>query len=133
MLAMEGYRELSMVTILALLECLVFAYLVGRARVRNNVEAPATTGNPEFERYFRVHQNTLEALVVFLPALWIFSTAVNYHLGVALGLLFIAGRIIYAAGYINAPAKRGAGALITFSVNVLLVGCSLIAIVIDEL
>ena len=130
---MEGYREVSMVTILALIECLVFAFLVGRARVKNKIEAPATTGNPEFERYFRVHQNTLEALVVFIPALWIFSLAVHYHLGVALGLLFIIGRIIYARGYVNEPGKRAPGALMTFSVNGILVAGSLIAITIKVL
>ncbi|HYL58051.1 MAG TPA: MAPEG family protein [Candidatus Acidoferrales bacterium] len=130
---MEGYRELSMVTILALIECLVFASLVGRARVKNKIEAPATTGNPEFERYFRVHQNTLEALVVFLPALWIFSMAVHYHLGVALGLLFVIGRIIYASGYIKEPGKRTPGALITFGVNFILVAGSLIVITIKVL
>lgn len=130
---MDGYHELSMVTILALLECLVFSGLVGRARVKNKIEAPATTGNPEFERYFRVHQNTLEALVVFLPALWIFSMAVHYHIGVALGLLFIVGRIIYATGYVKAPGKRTPGALMTFGVNYILVGGSLIWIAIKML
>jgi len=92
---MDGtYHELAMITVLALLEYSVLGAMVGRARQKYGVEAPATTGNPDFERYFRVHENTLESLIVFLPAVWIFSLTVNYHFGVALGALFLIARII---------------------------------------
>ena len=70
---MGGYHELELVTLLALLEYSILGAMVGRARQTYGVEAPATTGNPDFERYFRVHENTLEALIVFIPAFWIFS------------------------------------------------------------
>jgi glutathione S-transferase len=111
------------ITALALLEYLILGALVGRARVKFKVEAPATTGHPEFERYFRVHQNTLEALIVFLPALWMFAEYLSISVAIALGLIFLAGRIIYAVGYVQQPEKRAAGAGITFIVNgVLLIG-----------
>jgi glutathione S-transferase len=126
-----GYpRELELVTLLALLEYSILGVMVGRARVKYGIEAPATTGNPEFERYFRVHVNTLESLIVFLPAVWIFSYAVNYHIGVALGVLFIIARIIYANGYLNAPAKRAPGAFATGIINLILVLGSVIWIVV---
>jgi glutathione S-transferase len=130
---MATYYSLAMVTALALVEYLVLGALVGRARARHNVMAPATTGNPEFERYFRVHQNTLEALIVFLPALWIFSLTVHYHLGVALGVLFLISRIVYASGYLKAPARRAPGALMTFGINSILVLGSIVAILIKAL
>ncbi len=101
---MDGFHELGIVTLLALLEYSILGMMVGRARAKYGVEAPATTGNPDFERYFRVHVNTLESLIVFIPAVWIFSLTVNYHFGVALGLLFVIARIIYASGYLKAPA-----------------------------
>lgn len=126
-----GYpRELELVTLLALLEYAILGVMVGRARIKYGVEAPATTGNPEFERYFRVHVNTLESLIVFLPAVWIFSYAVNYHIGVALGVLFIIARIIYANGYLNAAAKRAPGAIATGIINIILVLGSVIWIVV---
>lgn len=127
------YRELAMITVLALLEYSVLGAMVGRARSKYGVEAPATTGNPEFERYFRVHENTLENLIVFIPALWIFSLSVNYHFGVALGALFLIARIIYASGYLAAPAKRAPGAMATFAINGILVLGSVIAIAIHAL
>lgn len=37
---------------------------VGRARHKLKIEAPQTTGNEEFEKVFRAHQNTMESLVV---------------------------------------------------------------------
>ncbi|MGA9722977.1 MAG: MAPEG family protein [Candidatus Binatus sp.] len=119
---------LEIVTLLALIEYSVLGVLVGRARAKYGVEAPATTGNLEFERYFRVHANTLESLIVFIPSVWIFSFAVNYHLGAALGALFVIARIVYATGYITAPAKRGPGAMATLAINGILVVGALIRI-----
>ncbi|MGH7949045.1 MAG: MAPEG family protein [Candidatus Binataceae bacterium] len=114
------------VTALALLEYSVFATLVGRARAKYGVPAPAITGHPEFERYFRVQQNTLEQLVVFVPALWIFASYVNAPTAVALGLVFVVARAIYAMGYIKEPKRRAPGAMLTFGVNAILVVGALI-------
>src|SRR5271156_4535452 len=126
-------HALQIVILLALIEYLVLGVMVGRARQTYGVEAPATTGNPDFERIFRVHVNTLEALIVFLPAVWILSLSVNYHIGVALGLLFVIARIIYARGYLTAAAKRGPGAIATAIINAILVLGGLIGIVIRAL
>ena len=130
---MYGTHGLEIVTLLAVLEYSILGAMVGRARQKYGVEAPATTGDPDFERYFRVHVNTLESLIVFIPALWIFSLTVNYHFGVALGLLFVIARIIYASGYLSAPAKRAPGAIATFAINAILVLGSLIWIAIKVL
>lgn len=117
----------------ALIEYFVLGGLVGRARGTYNVPAPATTGDPIFERYFRVHQNTLESLIVFIPGLWLFATYLNVPIAIALGLIFIAARIIYAAGYIKAPEKRAVGAGLTFLINATLVIGGLIGIAIHTL
>jgi len=130
---MEGYHQLGIVTLLALLEYSILGVMVGQARQRYGVEAPATTGNPDFERYFRVHENTLESLIVFVPAVWIFSLTVNYHFGVALGLLFVIARIIYASGYLSSAAKRAPGAIATAAINAILVLGSLIWLIVKAL
>jgi glutathione S-transferase len=130
---MLGGHALEIVTLLALLEYSILGVMVGRARQTYGIEAPATTGNPDFERYNRVHVNTLEALIVFLPALWIFSLSVHYHIGVLLGLLFVIARIVYAAGYISAASKRSTGAMATGIINVILVVGALIALTIKAL
>jgi glutathione S-transferase len=128
---LDGFHELAIVTLLALLEYSILGVMVGRARHTYGVEAPATTGNPDFERYFRVHENTLEALIVFIPAVWLFSLSVNYHLGVLLGLLFVIARIVYAAGYLSAASKRSTGAIATAIINAILVVVPLIWIVVE--
>ncbi len=81
----------------------------GAARGKHKIMAPATTGHPEFERKLRIQQNMLEQLIVFIPALWIFSLTVNVLVGAALGLIFIIGRIIYSISYANDPATRSLG------------------------
>ena len=61
----------AIVTLLALLEYMFFAFRVGTSRAKYGVAAPATSGNPEWDRLFRVQQNTLEQLIIFVPALWV--------------------------------------------------------------
>ena len=99
---------------LALLEFFVFAMLTGWARGKYDVQAPATTGNPIFERYFRVQQNTIEQLIIFLPSLWLFANFVDARLAAGLGVLFLVGRLLYFRGYVADPAKRTPGFLIGF-------------------
>jgi len=118
-----------LVILLALIEYTVFQGLVGRARVKYGVRAPATTGNADFERVNRVHQNTLEALIVFIPAVWIFGLYLSARWAAGLGLLFIVGRAIYAIGYFRAAEKRGPGAGITGLTNVALVLGAIVGVV----
>ena len=111
---------------LALIEYLVITLECGRARGRLGVPAPATTGNPEFERYLRVQYNTIEQLVIFLPALFAFGHFVSSGGAAALGGVFIVGRALYARGYVRDPAKRGPGFGLTLLANsALLLGATL--------
>jgi uncharacterized MAPEG superfamily protein len=116
-------EPVAIVLALALIEYFVFGILVGRARGRYGVEAPATTGHPVFERYHRVHQNTLEQLAIFVPALWMFGVYVSAPIAALLGLVFIVGRFVYLRGYVEDPKKRSTGTLITLVAQaILLVG-----------
>jgi uncharacterized MAPEG superfamily protein len=99
----------ELVTVLALLQFLYFGVLVGRARDRFGVKAPAITGNEIFERYFRVQMNTLELLVIFLPALWIATVYVPAYGVALLGVLYLIGRFVYLRGYVAEPSKRSLG------------------------
>jgi uncharacterized membrane protein YecN with MAPEG domain len=116
-------EPVALVLALALIEYFAFGILVGRARGQYGVEAPATTGHPIFERYHRVHQNTLEQLVIFVPALWMFGVYASAPIAALLGLVFIAGRFVYLRGYVQDPKKRSTGTMITLLAQaVLLVG-----------
>ncbi|MEO7065859.1 MAG: MAPEG family protein [Rhodanobacter sp.] len=102
----------ALVTLLAVLLLFGCMIAVGRARGKYAVKAPAVTGHPLFERAYRVQMNTLEASVMFLPALWL---ADKYNFagwaGIA-GLVWIVGRVWYAIAYSLNPAKRGPGFLL---------------------
>jgi len=106
---MQGMEPVAFVTMLMLLQYFVFVLQVGRARVRHGVKAPAITGAPEFERAFRVQQNTLEQLVIALPALWLFGWYLNPLAAAGLALVNMLGRGLYSRDYRNDPAARGRG------------------------
>lgn len=120
---MEG---VAIVAGLALLEYWVFLWQCGQARGRFGVPAPATTGHPLYERYYRVQMNTLEQLVLFLPGMVGFAHFVSESGAIALGLLFIVGRALYARAYVHDPARRGPGFFLTFLANLGLVGGTLV-------
>jgi glutathione S-transferase len=111
----------DIVTALAILQFIVFGFRVGKARGRYRVKAPAITGNEIFERYFRVQQNTLEQLIVFLPGLYLFSHYLRPLVAAVLGAIYLIGREIYAVTYVKQPSKRGAGYGLTFLPMVILV------------
>lgn len=104
----------ALTTLLALAFYIVTGIKVGVARGRYKIEAPAVTGDPAFERAYRVQMNTLEQIVAFLPALWLYATFGNPFIASGLGLLWIVGRIWYAVGYYRAAGKRGPGFVLTF-------------------
>ena len=103
------YHFTALVTCLAILFYFFTSLQVGKARAKFGIKAPATTGNPGFERVFRVQMNTLEWLPFFLPALWLFAIYISDPIAAVLGLVWIAGRILYMTGYSQAAEKRGRG------------------------
>ncbi len=110
----------AIVIILALVEYFAFGILVGRARAKYDIKAPAISGDPIFERYYRVHQNTLEQLAIFLPAIVIYGVYGNPTYAAGLGMVFIIGRIVYLRGYVSDPGARGTGFAIGFLATVAL-------------
>lgn len=112
----------ALITCLTLLLLFWAASLVGRARGKYGIKAPATTGHPEFELAFRAHMNTLENTVLFLPALWLFAQPVAFGplwAGV-IGAVWVAGRIWYLLAYAGG-GNRGPGFVIALIANAVLV------------
>jgi glutathione S-transferase len=99
----------AIVTLLACLFLFVTGIRVAQARARTGVMAPATTGNPDFERAYRIQMNTLEWMPIMLPALWLFALYVSDLWAAMLGLVWIGGRVLYLIGYAKAANKRGPG------------------------
>jgi glutathione S-transferase len=108
---------------LALLQFFAFGAAVGKARERYKIAAPATTGNEMFERYFRVQMSTLELLIMFVPAIWMFGFYIRASAAAGLGALYLLGRCIYFYSYVRNPSKRSLGyALSAGPVAVLVIG-----------
>lgn len=102
-------ESIAIVTVLALMQAFMFAFQVGQARVKHDVRAPSVSGHPEFDRTFRIHQNTVEQLVIFIPSLWLFGYYVHPLIGAGIGVLFIISRAIYRKTYLDEPKGRTAG------------------------
>ena len=105
---------LSLITALALFVYIWTAFNVGRARGKYGIRAPATSGQADFDRVYRVQMNTLEQIVFFLPSLWLFGAYVSPLWGAFLGVIWLIGRILYAWGYYRATERRGLGFMVAF-------------------
>lgn len=111
----------ALVTLLLIMQYLYFMAMVGKARGAAGIKAPAVTGDDNFERNYRIHLNTLEQLMITLPALWVCASFFNTTFAGTMGLVFLIGRFIYRAAYITDPDSRGKGMMIGFIANVGLV------------
>ena len=119
----------QLVALLALLECCFFAYAVGKARETYQLKAPATTGNEMFERYFRVQQNTIEQLVLFLPSLFIAAAYWPAQWVAALGAVYLVGRLIYFRAYVTDPRSRSLGFLLSSAPVIVFIVAGVIGVV----
>jgi glutathione S-transferase len=120
---MDNMHYPALMTLLLLLEYLWLLALVGKARGDYGVQAPAVSGHELFERAYRVQMNTVEQLIITLPAMWVCALFFNPTVAGALGGVFFIGRILYRFGYVADPAKRGTGMLVGFLANVGLMAC----------
>ena len=86
----------------------------GRARATYNVSAPSMDGPLAFQSAQRVQANTVEQLVLLLPALWLCAVFLGDRWAAAGGALWVVGRVIYALAYYRDPQQRSTG----FGINV---------------
>jgi glutathione S-transferase len=103
------YHFTALVTCLAIGLYFFTSIQVSKARAAFGIKVPAITGNPDFERVFRVQMNTLEWMPIFVPSLWLFAIYISDPVAAAIGVVWIVGRIIYLTGYSQAAEKRGRG------------------------
>jgi glutathione S-transferase len=97
------------VTLLTLLLLFATMCMVASARKRYGINAPAVSGDPAFERVFRVQMNTLENTVMFIPALWLASQYADPVWAGIAGLVWLVGRVWYALAYSREASRRGPG------------------------
>ena len=109
-------RYLALTTTLVLMQYLFFGALVAKARLSEQVNPPAVQGSAAFNALYRVHQNTMERLVVFLPLLWMAGQFWPAPAVAAWGAVFVLARHLYWKGYVKSPAERKAGNVLSMVV-----------------
>jgi glutathione S-transferase len=117
------YHYTALITVLAVLFYMFASMRVSWARGKYGVKLPATSGNADFERVFRVHMNTLEFMPVFLPSLWLFAIYISDAIAASIGAVWIVGRVLYMIGYSKSVPQRGPGfAIQLLAASALLLG-----------
>ncbi|PCJ36896.1 MAG: hypothetical protein COA75_06505 [Cellvibrionales bacterium] len=119
----------ALVTLLLVSQYLYFMAMTGKARDELSIKAPATTGDEVFERILRVQLNTLEQLMVTLPAMWLCAHYFSTSFAGIMGLVFFAGRILYRKAYIADPTTRGTGMMTGFLANIFLLVTAALGII----
>lgn len=118
---LAAYPVTSLALSLALLVFFGIALNVGRARATWDVPAPASSGHPEFDKRYRVQMNTLEQLVLLIPATFMAVATLGDLVTGVLALTWSLGRILYARSYYDDPAKRGPGFGLTLLPSLILI------------
>lgn len=95
-------------------------FMVGRARARFGIQPPQMDGPPPFLSVLRVQANTVEQLVLLLPALWMCAYFLSDALAAMGGVVWCLGRIWYALAYYRDPAKRAPGFLLALAATMAL-------------
>lgn len=129
---MESISTPAILVLLALIQYMFFSLRVGLSREKFGVIAPKCVGNDTWERLFRVQQNTLEQLIIFIPGVFLFSYYVSNKWVLLPGCTFIVGRFVFYYLYTSNPKNRGFGFIPTFMSNSILVIGSLIGILITK-
>jgi uncharacterized membrane protein YecN with MAPEG domain len=106
---MERYYSVAIVTLLCGLVLFAMALNVASTHSKTGILAPTMTGDPLLERAVRAHMNTLEWLLIFLPARWLFAIYWSAGWAAGFGVLWLIGRVAYFVGYISEPKKRYPG------------------------
>ena len=120
---------IDIVAVIAVLQLIFFSMLVGHARGKYGVSAPAVVGHEQFERVYRVHMNSLELLVAFLPALYLAGKYWSQPAVAGVGAIYLVGRFIYWRAYVTAPKSRGLGFGLSSLPVLLLLGAALVGAV----
>ncbi len=115
-----AYPLTTIVVVFSLFVYIWVAMKVGAARAKHNVQAPSVSGPDEFLRVFRVHMNTLEQAVIFIPAIALFASAWGDLPAAIVGIFWPVGRVVYAIRYYKAAERRGLGFGISFLSSVVL-------------
>ena len=111
---MTAYPLTALITLLTVLLMFAASVIVGKARVKYEIIAPATSGHEMFDRAYRVQMNTLEAAAMMLPSLWIYAIFNGETGAFAMGVIWLVGRTWYAKSYLTNPVRRGPGFGIAF-------------------
>lgn len=107
----------TLIVLLALLQYIWFTVRVGSKRGKYQVNAPACEGDETWERMFRVQQNTMEQLVIMIPAAYAFAYYTSGLWVLLPGVAFIIGRFLFSAEYIKDPKTRVPGMSLTLAAN----------------
>jgi glutathione S-transferase len=110
------YLYTSCITLLTVVLMFGLTFNVGRARAKYQVKAPAVTGHELFERAYRIQLNTIENVLMFLPALWLYAVFLSDKGAGDSGAIWLIARVWYAIAYQVNPAKRGLGFIISILV-----------------
>jgi len=110
---MTAFPLTTLAILIALLIYFGLGAVVGMARGKFNVPAPQASGHPEFDKRNRVHMNSLEQLVMFVPAAMFAAPVLGDPATATIALIWSVGRLLYARSYYADPAKRSLGFLFT--------------------
>ena len=96
----------GLVVVAALVQYFLFAFNVAAVRERERIPATEATDNERLVRLVRVHANTGEMLIVFVPMIALCGHFFDPHVAAGVGAFWILARLVYRRGYLKDVRSR---------------------------
>ena len=112
---METYTLSALITIFSALFTFWLAYNVGMTRMKHKEPPYEVIKSKEVMIANRVHMNSVEASVVYLPLLWVATIFWPATIAGMVGTIWFLSRVCYVFGYLKDPKKRQIPFMIGFA------------------
>ena len=101
------YIDLTiLVTVATAILVMVLSFKSGAAKRANGLRPYDLIENETARIADRIHMNTVESVVVFLPLLWVGAVYADAMIASILGVIWVLSRVGYAYAYAKEPSSR---------------------------
>jgi uncharacterized membrane protein YecN with MAPEG domain len=95
-----------LISLLALLQTFGLDVYISLNKFKRGVQDPEIVNDETFKKVYKIYNNTVSDLILFLPLLWMFSSLESDNMAGLLGIIWLFGRFHYDFAFFKNPSSR---------------------------